>query len=187
MKKFFLLLLALPTLAFAQTKNVITVDRVFPKADKVHEYERALTSHVQKFHKGDWGWRVYTVETGPDAGAYHIVEGPMTWDALDNRGNLGEAHQSDYDKGVLPFTNTDKGSTMYATFRQDLSTVQLTDYSNKIAVTHVFPKPGYTDEMEDMIKKLKKHGKQVGKVLQYMKPVLQVPSNTPLYTDINKV
>ncbi|MDQ6756322.1 MAG: hypothetical protein M3004_05240 [Bacteroidota bacterium] len=156
MKKLFLLLFALPSLAMAQTKNVITVERVYPKQDKVQEYEKALASHVQKYHKGDWAWRVYTIETGPEAGGYHIVEGPMSWEGLDNRGNLGEAHQSDYNKGVSPFTNADKGSSMYVTYRPDLSTVQLTDYSNKIAITHIFPKPGYTDDMEDAIKKLKK-------------------------------
>jgi len=156
MKKLFFLLLALPSLAMSQTKTVISVDRVFPKQDKVHEYEKALTAHALKFHKGDWAWRVYTVESGPDAGAYHIVEGPMSWDGLDHRGNLGEAHQSDYDKTVLPLTNADKGSTSYSVYREDLSSVKLTDYSDKISVNHVYTKPGYGPEMEELLKKLKK-------------------------------
>ena len=155
-RRLFIYFFALPSLAFAQTKNVVTAERVYAKPDKVHEYEKALTAHVQKYHKGDWAWRVYTVESGPEAGAYHIVEGPKSWDGLDKRENLGEAHQTDYDKNVMPLTNTDRGSTTYATFREDLSTISLGDYSNKIVINHLYPKPGYGEETEDVLKKLKK-------------------------------
>jgi hypothetical protein len=34
--------------------------------------------------------------------------------------------------------------------------VDLTAYSDKIAITHVYPKPGYSGDLEDIIKKLKK-------------------------------
>jgi hypothetical protein len=156
MKKLLVLFCAVPCMVMAQQKNVVSVERVFPKPDKVHEYEKALTAHVQKYHKGDWSWRVYTVESGPDAGAYHIVEGPMSWSGLEKRGNLGDAHQSDYERTILPLTNAEKGTTGYSVYRADLSTVALTDYSSKIVINHVYPKPGYSEEMEEVIKKLKK-------------------------------
>ncbi|HVK97881.1 MAG TPA: hypothetical protein VM368_08690 [Flavisolibacter sp.] len=155
MRKIFLLLLALPVLALAQDKNVLTITRVFPKADKVKQLEKAFGAHAQKYHKGDVIWRVSTIETGPDAGGYSIVEGPTTWDNLDKRGDLGKAHTDDWDLNIQPLL-TDKTFNAYVTFRQDLSTTLLTDYSDKYAVTHYFYKPGYRTEMEQLIAGLKK-------------------------------
>ena len=155
MRKLILVLIALPFFSFAQEKNVVSASRYFPKGDKAAAFEKALAAHSQKFHTGTWKWRVFTIESGPDAGGYHITEGPMSWDDLDSRNDLGKAHMTDWNMNVAPLL-TDRGSQMYSLYRTDLSTIALTDYSNKIAINHVFPKPGYTDEMEDMIKKLKK-------------------------------
>lgn len=155
MKKMILGLLLLPLLSLAQDKNLVSANRIFPKGDKVQQFEKALSAHAKKYHTGTWKWRVFTIESGPDAGGYHIIEGPMSWDELDTRGDLGKIHQADWDMNVSPLL-IDKGSTMYSLFRPDLSTVALTDYSNKIAVIHNFPKPGYTEDIEDNIKKLKK-------------------------------
>jgi hypothetical protein len=41
-----------------QTKNVITVERYFPRIDKIAEFEKALMNHAQKYHTGDWKWRI---------------------------------------------------------------------------------------------------------------------------------
>lgn len=155
MRKLILVLLALPFFSLAQDKNVVSASRYFPKADKVQQFEKALGAHAQKYHKGDVKWRVFSIETGPDAGGYHVVEGPTTWDGVDNRGDLGTAHMNDWSTTVQPLL-TDRGSHAYSVFRADLSTVQLGDYSDKIAINHIFPKPGYGADIEDGIKKLKK-------------------------------
>jgi hypothetical protein len=155
MRKLIFLFLALPCLSFAQDKNVVNVTRVFPKIDKVAAFEKALTAHAQKYHKGDWAWKVFTIESGPDAGGYQIVEGPVTWDGVDSRGDLGKAHMADYNMNITPLLQ-EKGFVSYSVFRPDLSTVALTDYSNKIAINHVYYKPGYFEETEDIIKKVKK-------------------------------
>ncbi|MDB5014348.1 MAG: hypothetical protein JWQ25_2550, partial [Daejeonella sp.] len=155
MKKFFALICVLPVFALAQNKTVITVDRYFPKADKIHQFEKAITTHAQKYHKGDLQWHVFTIETGPDAGGYQIVEGPTTWDAADKRGDLGKAHTDDWDTAIQPLL-TDRISRFYLTYNKDVSTVQLTDYSDKIAVAHLFYKPGYYGEMLETLAKLKK-------------------------------
>ena len=155
MKKLIFLLLSLPFFSFAQEKNVVSASRIFPKADKVQQFEKALAAHSQRYHTGTWKWRVFSIESGPESGGYHIAEGPMSWDDLDTRGDLGKEHQADWDNNIAPLC-TERGSSMYAVYRPDLSTVALTDYSNKIAISHFFPKPGYTDEMEDAIKNLKK-------------------------------
>lgn len=154
-KLMFFVLIALPFFSFAQEKNVINVQHVFPKVDKVLAFEKALAAHAQKFHMGTWKWRVNTIETGPDAGGYSITEGPLSWEDLDTRGDLGKAHMADWNMNVAPLL-TDRSSSSYAVYRADLSTVGLTDYSGKFAVSHIFPKPGYGDDVEDLIKKLKK-------------------------------
>ena len=155
MRKLILVLLALPLLSIAQEKTVVSVNRVFPKGDKVRAFEKALAAHAQKYHKGNWKWRVFTVESGPDAGAYHITEGPLGWDDVDNRGDLGKAHTADWDINIAPLL-TDRSENSYSVYRADLSSVALTDYSDKIAITHIFPKPGYSEDLEEIIKKLKK-------------------------------
>ncbi len=157
MKKLFSLLLVAPLFVFAQDKTVISVNRVFPKGDKIQQFEKALANHVQKYHKGDWAWRVSTIETGPDVGGYNIVEGPNSWETLDKRGDISKEHQSDWNMNVQPLL-TDRSSNAYATYRADLSTVQLTDYSDKISIQHIFHKPGYgySKQMENLIKSMKK-------------------------------
>jgi hypothetical protein len=155
MKKLLVLGILIPLLSIGQTGTVVSALRVFPKQDKIVEFEKALKNHAQKYHTGIWKWRVFTIESGPDAGGYHIVEGPSTWDEIDKRGNLGAEHMNDWQKNVSSHT-TERGSSDYAVFREDLSTVQLTDYSDKIAITHVIVKPGRFPSVEENLKMARK-------------------------------
>lgn len=154
-KLIFLVLTALPFFSFSQEKNVISASRYFPKQDKVPAFEKALAAHAQKYHTGTWKWRVFTIESGPDAGGYHVTEGPMSWDDIDTRGDLGKAHMADFQMNITPLL-TERGTVSYSVYRADLSTIALTDFSNKIAINHVFPKPGYIGDMEEAVKKIKK-------------------------------
>ena len=155
MRKSLLGLMALPLMVLAQEKTVVSVTRVFPKPDKVEAFEKALAAHAQKYHTGDYKWRVFTINSGPDAGGYQIVEGPTTWDGIDKRGDISTEHNADWNQTVQPHL-TDKGSESYSVYRADLSSVVITDYSDKIAINHVYYKPGYYADMEEIIKKLKK-------------------------------
>jgi hypothetical protein len=155
MRKFLLVLMALPFFALSQEKNLVSASRYFPKGDKIPAFEKALAAHAQKYHSGTWKWRVYTIESGPDAGGYHVTEGPMSWNDVDTRGDLGKAHMDDWNTNVAPLL-TDRGSVMYSSYRADLSSIALTNFSDKIAINHVFPKPGYGGDVEDEIKNLKK-------------------------------
>ena len=112
--------MALPLFSLAQDKTIISASRYFPKQDKVAAFEKALASHAQKYHSGTWKWRVFTIETGPDAGGYHVTEGPMSWDDVDNRGDLGKAHMDDWNMNIASLL-TDKGSVMYSNYRVDLT------------------------------------------------------------------
>lgn len=142
-------------IGFSQDRNVISVERIFPKPDKVAEFEKALAAHAQKYHTGDWKWRVSEVVSGPDVGGYSITEGPNTWTALDTRGTLGAEHTADYQKNIAPLT-TGQGGSAYMVFRPELSTAQLGEFTDKISVTHVYPKVATTGRFEARTKKVKK-------------------------------
>ena len=149
------MLLLIPVIGISQTKTVLTGNRLFPKNDKTMEFEKALASHSQKYHSGDVKWRVWTIESGPDAGGYMISEGPSSWSLLDARGDLGAEHMNDWAKNVMPLT-MGQGQSAYSDFLSDLSTVQLTDYADKIVINHIIAKPGMPLKVRDLIQKLKK-------------------------------
>jgi hypothetical protein len=155
MRNALLLLLLLPLWSLGQNKTVVSVNRVFPRPDRMSEFEKALANHAQKYHTGTWKWRVFSIESGPDAGGFHVVEGPTTWDEVDKRGDLGKEHMEDWNKNVMSLAS-DRGTSSYSVFREDLSTIQQTDYTDKIAINHVFPKMGRAPAVEAILKNLKK-------------------------------
>ena len=155
MRKIFLLFLLIPLFGISQTKTILTTSRHFCKPDKVMEFEKALAAHAQKYHKGDWRWRVWSIESGPDAGGYMVTEGPSDWATLDGRGELSAEHMTDWNKNVMPLT-TSQGSSGYYAFQAELSTVELTDYADKILINHMDAKPGKLGGVRDLITRLKK-------------------------------
>jgi hypothetical protein len=154
MRKIFLLCLLVPVIGMSQG-NVVSTFRVFPKTDKLMEFEKAFALHAQKYHTGDWKWRVFYVETGPDAGGFHVTEGPLSWEQFDKRGDLSAEHTADWAKNVSPHTS-ERGTTGYSVFNTELSNVAISDYSDKIIITHMFIKPGMIREAADLVRKLKK-------------------------------
>lgn len=154
MKKMFLFLMLLPCLGFSQEKNVVSADRVFPKPDKAAEFEKALTAHAQKYHTGNWKWRVFEIISGPDFGGFHITEGPNSWTTIDTRGAISKEHTADWNKNVGPVI-TEKGGSDFGTFNEEFSTVQLTDYADNIIIVHTFLKPGQIDKFKEELKKSK--------------------------------
>jgi len=150
-----------PLLGISQNKNVVSADRYFPKNDKVLEFEKALAAHAQKYHTGDWSWRVFAIQSGPDAGGYHVTEGPASWEAIDGRGNLGTEHNNDWNRSVAIYL-TDRGSTAYSVYQDSLSTVALTDWADKINITHYFPKIGWANKLREMLTNSKPVWKALG-------------------------
>ncbi|MGB3074552.1 MAG: hypothetical protein WBB36_04495 [Chitinophagales bacterium] len=155
MRKYLLMLLLIPAIGICQTKTVLTSNRLFARNDKVQEFEAALANHAQKYHTGDVTWRVWSIQSGPDAGGYMVTEGPSSWAILDARGDISAEHTADWEKNVLPLT-TGQGQSGYYDFKADLSTVQLTDYSDKIVINHMTANPGRIVNVEDLIKRQKK-------------------------------
>jgi hypothetical protein len=155
MRKIFLFLLLVPVFGISQNKNVISSFRAFPKVDKVLEFEKALASHAQKYHTGDWKWRVWAIQSGPDANGYHITEGPLSWELIDSRGDISTEHNNDWNKNVAIYL-TDRGTASYSVFEDTLSTVGLTDYADKINITHWYPKIGWGNKVRGVLAEAKK-------------------------------
>jgi hypothetical protein len=155
MKNLFFLLLLIPVIGMGQAKTVLTSNRLFAKNEKAGEFEKALAAHAKKYHKGDVAWRVWTIESGPDAGGYMVTEGPSNWSTLDSRGDISTEHTADWEKNVLPLTEG-RGQSGYYDFQTELSTVQLTDYADKIVINHMTAKPGRINDTRMLIQKLKK-------------------------------
>jgi hypothetical protein len=68
MTKLIIVLCLIPLLGISQTKDVVTTNSYIPENGKIVELENALASLAQKYHAGDWSWRVYDVLGGSDAG-----------------------------------------------------------------------------------------------------------------------
>jgi hypothetical protein len=179
---FLMLMMLVPAWGMAQTRNVLSTHRVFPKADKVMEFEKALAAHAQKYHTGDVHWRVFAIQSGPDAGGYQITEGPKTWESEDSRGEISPEHQADWNKNVAVYL-TDRKSVTYAVYIDSLSTVALGDFSDKVNITHVYPKIGMNDNVVSMIRKLKKTWASAGAAVA----VFNVSSSGPAqYTIVTR-
>ncbi len=176
MKKFAcsVLLLLCPMIAFAQPapaaaaapaapkKATINSYRVWPKDGHVDALKAALAAHAQKFHSGNWKWRVNEVLTGPDGGAYMIIEGPNSWTDIEGRGDLGPEHQKDYDTNITPHVEKSSPEN-YSTYEQSASTVASGAYStNKVLITRIFVKPGRSSQTLASLKEWKKVWEKMG-------------------------
>jgi hypothetical protein len=156
------LTMLLPMLALAQDakkepkKETINSHRVFAKDGHENALKAALAAHAQKFHTGNWKWRVSQVLSGPDEGAYMIVEGPISWTDFDGRGDLGAEHQKDYETTIAPHVEKSTPST-YSTLEADASTVAAGAWSpTKTLIRHIYIKPGRASHMLDTLKMFKK-------------------------------
>jgi hypothetical protein len=153
MKKILFLFLLLPLLSIAQEKNVVISVRIFPKLDKVTAFEKALANHHMKYHSGLWKASVFSMLSGPDAGAYQVTMGPLSWEDIDSR-NPSKEHDMDWDNNVLPLVDhmTNAG---YAVYDKDMSTVNVGDFVEKVTLFHVYPKVGKWNKVSNIINRAK--------------------------------
>lgn len=168
MKRFACIVLAtaFSLVAFAQDKKeapapaekekaaLISTFRVFVKPGHESAFKSAFGAHAKKYHQGDRGWRVYDIISGPDSGAYHVVEGPTTWTAYDDRGDISPEHSKDYETNIQPHVERQSGDT-FATYSKSLSTVAVTEYTDKVLVMRYTIKPGMGPIAYDYLKSYK--------------------------------
>ena len=182
MKKVLFLLTFFISVNLVAQNNVSFSSKIFPKIDKIQEFETALKVHVQKYHTNDWKWNVFQVQSGPDYGGYMISEYPVSWDQVDKRGDLGSAHMTDWNKNVLVHVR-EVGLGSYGEFKAELSTVALTDYADKIMIEYQLSNPGKMSVHKAMLEKLKKvwvEGKESVAVYE------QVGSGAPKFAIITR-
>ena len=167
-----ILLMLSPLIAFAQAapaatapaapkKNTITTYRVWVKNGHEAAFKAAMAAHAQKFHTGSWKWRVNEVLSGPDGGAYQVVEGPNSWTDLEGRGDLGAEHTKDYENNLQPHIEKSSPES-YMTYQESASTTAATNWSNKSAITHFYYKPGRGPATLEVIKTYKKSWEKQG-------------------------
>lgn len=156
MRKMFFLLLALPCLNAAKSQNLISTSRYFPKPGMSQKFEAAIGAHAKKFHKNDYRWKVFSIETGPDAGGYMVVEGPNNWSKVDDRGDLGAAHMEDWEKTVQIHLQ-DRNSSLYFEYHEEWSTQEQAHSAENVSLQHIYLNPGYRGEfIEHVLMPMKK-------------------------------
>ncbi len=149
------------TFSQAQDKATLSSYRVFPKPGKDAALKKALSDHAAKYHTGNWKWRVFTVLSGPDEGAYQINEGPNSWTALEGRKDISDEHTRDYDTNVLPLVER-SAPTMYLRYQRELSSDSAVGSFKKALLRHLFPKPGKAARVTSYLTTLKKVWEKLG-------------------------
>jgi len=136
-----LLIVASVALSLAQDRTTLSTYRVFAKPGKDEALKKALAAHAAKFHTGNWKWRVFTVLSGSDEGAYQINEGPNSWTVLEGRKDISEEHTRDYETNITPLVEKST-PTMYLSYQRELSSDSVVASMKKALLRHLYPKPG---------------------------------------------
>jgi hypothetical protein len=147
--------------AKAPAKGTLSVFRIIPKPGHDEALKSALRAHAQKFHTGNWKWRVSAILTGPDAGGYQVSEGPNSWTDLEGRGDLGADHSKDFETTIMPHAER-MTPEMYATYQETASTVNADAWSTKTVVTHYYVKPGCGPALLALLRALKAPAEKAG-------------------------
>lgn len=139
MKKIFLLLLSIVTLAaYSQQTKIYTVHNIKVKSGQKMAFEAAYKQHVAKFHKADKEKvNVFEILSGPNAGAYQVVSGPIGYADMDRERTDNTVHAIDLDRSFFSYLENE-GSTNY--FRLDDSLLFHPDVQSDnaiITITHV--------------------------------------------------
>lgn len=139
MKKLILLcLFALSAfISYGQGKTLYEVNMVKPKPGMISTFESKWKAHANIFHKNGDKRMVYEVTTGPHAGSFHIVEGPMSYADMDREKATDKAHLLDLEKNYFPYVDEDM---LHGIYRWE----DTASYNGKVAadkfvvtVTHV--------------------------------------------------
>jgi hypothetical protein len=143
-KSVFILALLIVTsvaLSLAQDKTTVTTYRVVAKPGKEEALKKAIAAHAAKFHTGNWKWRVFSVISGSDEGAYQMNEGPNSWTDLEGRKDISDEHTRDYDSNILPLVERSTPHT-YLSYQRQLSSDSAIAPVKKVLIRHFYPKPG---------------------------------------------
>jgi hypothetical protein len=104
MKRNFFLWLFLAAACFAngQGRTLYRVNMLTPKPGMRSAFEESWKLHLATFHSGTDKRYVYEVESGPDAGSYIIVQGPISYASMDTVLPTAKQHSLDMEKTFSP-------------------------------------------------------------------------------------
>lgn len=105
------LLMTFAVFAYAQKKDLVTVNSVKPKKGQKMAFEAAYKQHVAKFHKADEKISVYEILTGDHQGTYLLVNSGISYADFDTDRSDATAHNIDLDKTFFPFLEETKNAT----------------------------------------------------------------------------
>lgn len=112
MKRIILLLLSVITIsAYAQNKNISTINTVKPKLGQKMAFEAAYKQHIAKFHKSDEKMSVYEILSGQYAGSYHLVNGGRSFADMDKERGDAAGHSMDLDQHFFPLLEETKNNS----------------------------------------------------------------------------
>jgi len=102
-KTFFIwLFIAAAIFANGQGSTLYKVNVVTPKAGMSSAFEDSWKLHMAKFHNGSDKRNVYAVVSGPDAGSFVIVQGPISYADMDKTLPDAKEHSLDMEKTFSP-------------------------------------------------------------------------------------
>ncbi|MBP8113944.1 MAG: hypothetical protein KAY50_01240 [Chitinophagaceae bacterium] len=78
----------------------------------------------------------------------------------------------------------ERTASTYSVFNENMSSVALTDYADKILINHYYPKPGMVVGVADMLTKLKKVWAQSNEAVAVY---TSVGSGAPEYTTVSRM
>ena len=145
----------------AQEKGTLSSYRIFAKSGKDADLKKAIAAHAAKYHTGNWKWRVFSVLSGSDEGAYQINEGPNSWTELEGRKDLSDEHTRDYENTVLPLVEKTLPHA-YLTYQRQFSTDSASGPFKKAMLRHFYLKPGKGQRFANSMATLKKVWEKLG-------------------------
>ncbi len=160
MKKLFYTLLFLPFLVGAQDyQEPLVIQNVMLTVAPGHvkAFEEGVAAHNKKYHtEGAYEARVYSINSGKNAGKYMWNMGPLPWSAMDDRPAKADGHDADWDAKVVTHL-TNEVDVNYWRFHPDISDFS-TDFTLKnLSVFMVDVKPNqFMDFMNKVVKKVDK-------------------------------
>jgi hypothetical protein len=155
------LILLSASLSQAQDKGTLSSYRVLPKPGKDAALKKAIAEHAAKFHTGSWKWRVFSVLSGPDEGAYMINEGPNSWTELESRKDISAEHTRDYETSILPLVEQTVPAS-YLSYQRELSTDSAVGPFKKALLRHYYLKPGKATRLRSYLSTWKQVWEKVG-------------------------
>lgn len=146
MKKTFFMWLFLATTFFAnsQGNTLYGIDIIRPKNGMRAAFEASWKLHLDMFHKTSNKQTVYEIISGPNLGAYVLVEGPFSFASMDTARPNAKSHVLDLDRNFSP--KLEPGSKNYILRWVDTLSRNSTVQASKLIVTSTVIKNGKLGE-----------------------------------------